>query len=48
MRENKRKNVNWMKNEDLVEIAQYKAAELAEWVRDNFDTEECQRLIRGE
>ena len=48
MRENKRKNVNWMKDESLAKIAQDSATARAEWVRDNFDTEECQRLIKGE
>ena len=48
MRENKRKGVDWMKDEDLAKIAQDSATSRAEWVRDNFGTEECQRLIKGE
>ena len=48
VRANKRKDVGWMQNEKLAKIAQDNAALRAEWVRDNFDTEECKQLIKGE
>ena len=43
MRENVK--VSWMKSADLAQIAQSKATDKAEWVRDNFDSDECQSLI---
>lgn len=45
IRENNK--VDWMKSEDLAKIAQSKATDRAEWVRDNYQTEECQALIEG-
>ena len=48
VRANKRKDVGWMQNETLAKLAQDNAALRAEWVRDNFETEECKRLIKGE
>lgn len=44
---NKRKAVGWMKDESLARLAQDYARERAEWVRDNFNTPECQALIKG-
>ena len=46
-RENKKKAVGWMKDESLAKLAQAHARSRAEWLRDNFDTKECQDLIRG-
>ena len=46
MRENRR--VDWMKDQDLAQIAQSRATDKAEWVRDNYETEECQALIEGD
>lgn len=46
MRENKR--IGWMRDEGMAEIAQSKATDRVEWVRDNYETEECQALIEGE
>ena len=45
VRENKR--IDWMRSEDLARIAQSKATDKAEWVRDNFGSDECQALIEG-
>ena len=45
IRENKKVDVGWMKSEELARIAQSKATDKAEWVRDNFGTEGCQALI---
>ncbi|MCY3781518.1 MAG: DNA methyltransferase [Chloroflexi bacterium] len=47
MRENKKKAVGWMKDEGLAKMAQDDARDKAEWVRDYFDTPECQEMIRG-
>ena len=47
VRENKRSSVNWMKDEDLARIAQSKATDKAEWVRDNYETPECKALMGG-
>ncbi len=47
IRENKKPDVGWMKSEELARIAQSKATDKAEWVRENFGTEECQALIEG-
>ena len=44
-RENKKKAVGWMKDETEAKKPQDKAREKAEWVRDYFDTQECQHLI---
>ena len=46
-RENKKKAVGWMKDESLAKLAQAHARSQAEWLRDNFDSEDCQRLIKG-
>ena len=46
VRENKKRSVNWMRDEGRAQIAQSKAKEFAEWVRDNFQSSECQELIR--
>ncbi len=45
MRENKK--ATWMKDEGMAKLAQDDARYRAEWVRDFFETEECQELIRG-
>lgn len=45
LRENKK--ANWMKDEGLAQLAREHVREKAEWVRDYFDTRECQDLIRG-
>ncbi len=47
IRENKKREVGWMKSEELARIAQSKATDKAEWVRDNFGTDECEALIEG-
>lgn len=44
LRENKK--VNWMKHEGLAQMAREHARERAEWVREHFDSEQCQELIR--
>ncbi len=44
-RENKKKAVGWMKDETQALRAQSKAREKAEWVRDYFDTDECQKMF---
>ena len=46
-RENKKKAIGWMKDEKQAIRAQDKARASAEWVRDYFDTDECQALITG-
>ncbi len=45
LRENKKKAVKWMKDEDRAKLAQAAAREQAEWTRDNMATEACQALI---
>lgn len=45
VRENKKSD--WMQDEDLSKIAQSKATDRAEWVRDNYQTDECQALVEG-
>ncbi len=47
LRENKKKAVGWMKDESMAKLVQEHAREQAEWVRDNFATEDCQALIAG-
>ena len=47
LRENKKKAVKWMKDEDRAKLAQAAAREQAEWTRDNMATEACQALIAG-
>ncbi|MCY3907778.1 MAG: DNA methyltransferase [Anaerolineaceae bacterium] len=47
LRENKRKAVGWMQDESRALLAQDSARARAEWVRDHFDTPECQALVRG-
>ena len=44
LRENKK--VKWMKDEGLAQLAREHARERAAWLRDNFESEECQALIR--
>ena len=44
LRENR--NNAWMKDEALAKIAQSNAKSRAEWVRDNFQSAECQELLR--
>ena len=44
LRENKK--VGWMKDEGVARMAREHARERADWVRDNFDSAECQELIR--
>ena len=48
LRENRKKAVGWMKDESLAKLVQEIAREKAEWIRDNFDSEDCQTLIRGD
>ena len=43
LRENKK--VNWMKDEGLAQLAREHARERADWVWDNFESEECQALV---
>ena len=45
LRENKK--ADWMKDEGLAQLAREAARDKAEWVRDYFDTPECQEMIRG-
>ncbi|MYC56407.1 MAG: hypothetical protein F4X46_12610, partial [Chloroflexi bacterium] len=47
LKENRKKAVGWMKDESLAKLAQEAARERADWVRDNFDSEECRALIAG-
>ncbi len=47
LRENKKKAVGWMNDEGRAKLAQDSARARADWVRDNFDTPECQALIDG-
>ncbi len=47
LRENKKKDIAWMQNEGRALLAQDSARARADWVRDNFDTPECQALIDG-
>lgn len=47
LRENKKKMVKWMKDEDMAKMAQEHARDKAEWARDHFHTRECQDLIEG-
>lgn len=47
LRENKKKDVNWMRDEQRAKIAQSKAEDLAYRVRDEFNTPEIQTLIQG-
>ena len=48
LRENKKKTVGWMQDESRALLAQDSARARAEWVRDNFDSDECQKLIKGQ
>ncbi len=43
LRENKK--VNWMKDEGMAQLAREHARERADWVRDNFASDECKALI---
>jgi site-specific DNA-methyltransferase (adenine-specific) len=45
LRENKKKDVGWMKDESMAKMAQEYARDRAEWVRDHFHMRECQDLI---
>ncbi len=45
MRENKK--VGWMQDEGRAKVVQDKTADRAEWVRDNYQTNECQALIEA-
>ena len=45
MNENKR--VGWMRDEGWATVARDRAADRAEWVRDNFGSSECEGLVRG-
>ncbi len=47
LRENKKRAVGWMQDEGRALLAQDSARDKAEWVRDNFDSPECQALIDG-
>ena len=47
LRENKKKAVGWMQDEGRAKLAQDSARDKAEWVRDDFDSPECQALIDG-
>ncbi len=44
---NKNKSIAWMRDEDRAKLARDAARQRAEWVRDYFDTTECQELING-
>ncbi len=48
LRENRKKTVGWMKDESLAKLVQEIAREKAEWIRDHFDSEDCQTLIKGD
>ncbi len=48
MRENKKSDVGWMRDEKRAKMAQGKAADRAEWVRDNCGTLECNALMQGQ
>ncbi len=41
------KKAQWLKDEGLAQLAREHARERADWVRDNFDSAECQALIGG-
>ena len=45
IRENKK--TGWMKDESRAQLARESARDRADWVRDNFDSAECQELIAG-
>ena len=47
LRENKKRDVGWMPDEGRALLAQDSARDKAEWVRDDFDSPECQALIDG-
>ena len=47
LRENRKRDVAWMQNEGRALLAQESARDKAEWVRDDFDSPECQALIDG-
>ena len=47
LRENKKRDVGWMQDEGRALLAQDSARDKAEWVRDDFDSPECQALIDG-
>ena len=47
LRENKKRAVAWMQDEGRAKLAQDSARARADWVRDNFDSPECQALIDG-
>ena len=44
LRDNKK--TKWLKDEGLAQLSREAARELADWLRDNFDSEECQALIQ--
>ena len=37
-----------MKDEGVAQISREHAREWADWVRDDYDSEECRKLIAGE
>ena len=43
LRENKK--AGWMQDEGMAQMAREAALEKADWVRDNFDSEECQKMV---
>ncbi len=45
LRENKR--VGWMKDEDMAKLIQSSAKSRAEWIRDMWDTLECEEFLAG-
>ena len=47
LQENKKKAVGWMQDEGRAKLAQDSARDKAEWVRDDFDSPECQALLDG-
>ncbi len=47
LRANKKKSVNWMKDESIAKMAREYARERTKWARDHFHTEACQALIAG-
>ena len=44
----KNKQVGWMKDEGVAQISREHAREWADWVRDEYDSEACRKLIAGE
>ncbi len=45
--QNRKKAVGWMKDADRAKLARDSARSRAEWLRDNYDSDECRALIAG-